>query len=432
LFASFNVTIFIKRWCHVDSVIKVDNNRGDGGGVLLADLCRVDALADNLVLTCAIADQSDGVVGSALGHDGRSIIGSAAARLDDIADILVGIRGLAVQSAGDGIAPHDRALIHRANLKLQGRLVRIATRAALDDIARLSGAPLPILRLGIDEAPPAQAPPMTIHAASFLMPPIDFGVDPATSQATLPTIDHAIDTVATLRAYLRAPDGRITSSQNVNSHAREADITLKRYEVDSVEGTIALSNSHSLLRPLLVSSRKRSTRNGPPSSALVERNEPSIADVNTTPRNRWRRARRTRRSSGPVWCGGPKVARWGPVTAYRSARSARLGVSRSARLRMGKDAHALYHCNSMLCSTRVLKTSASTSSLTGAAERLPAGPPIFLPTRSREMGINRSARSSSVHNGSGDDPVQPKEASVLLTAATIFILLRHVVRGVMS
>jgi flagellin len=106
-----------------------------------------------------------------------SIVQTAEAHLNEVANILIRVRQLAAKSASAGVGPHERASIQRENAQLQAELQRLAANGALTD-SLLFGA-------AIKKLPQIS---------------VDFGVDAATSLAGLQAIDNAIQVTDDFRA----------------------------------------------------------------------------------------------------------------------------------------------------------------------------------------------------------------------------------------
>ena len=178
-------------------------------------------------------------------NDGISVIQTAEGALNEISNILIRMRELAMQAASQGsIGQSERSFIQNEFSSLQGEITRIASgtrfnnRTLLD--GSLSGAGNALtFQVGIFNDPTIDRISLEIGdatASGLAIQNSDAAVSTAAAaQASLTTIDSAISSLSTVRGNLGAAQNRLTSTianlatsvENLsaaNSRIRDVDV----------------------------------------------------------------------------------------------------------------------------------------------------------------------------------------------------------------
>jgi flagellin len=185
-------------------------------------------------------------------NDGISVIQTAEGALNEISNILIRLRELAVQSASEGsVSNTERSFLQNEFSALQSEITRIANatkfggRVLLD--GTLSGstsaltfqvninnnASVDRITLSIGDA---TASGLSIQASQAAISTVD------SAQSALSTIDSAISAVSTVRGNLGAASNRLQSTINnlavsvenlsaANSRIRDVDVALETAEL---------------------------------------------------------------------------------------------------------------------------------------------------------------------------------------------------------
>lgn len=141
--------------------------------------------------------------------DEPPIVRNAEARLNQATNFLIHMHGLAMQPSSHGVDANERVVIQTEAQKLPAPLDCMATAVEINRA-------------------------MNVDAKSLLALPVDLGVDAATSQATLQTIDDAINTISRFRAHLRMAAGGFVGAVTTISQAIEAEQpSTRQYTVPS-------------------------------------------------------------------------------------------------------------------------------------------------------------------------------------------------------
>ena len=177
-------------------------------------------------------------------NDGISVISTAEGALNEISNILIRLRELAVQSSSSGaVSNSERSFLNNEFSLLQSEITRIANatkfgeRTLLD--GTLSGSNNLTIQVGINNTASIDRIGLDIAdatASGLSIQQSDAAVSTAASaQAALSTIDSALDTVATIRGDLGATQNRLQSTINnlavsienvaaANSRIRDVDV----------------------------------------------------------------------------------------------------------------------------------------------------------------------------------------------------------------
>jgi len=178
-------------------------------------------------------------------NDGISVIQTAEGALNEISNILIRLRELAVQSSSTaGISNNERSFIQNEFSALQSEITRIASatqfggRTLLDGSLSGSGNAL-VFQVGIFNNSSVDRFSLDVGSATasgLSVQASDAAISTATSaQAALATIDTALTSVSTLRGNLGASQNRLQSTINnlavsietlssANSRIRDVDV----------------------------------------------------------------------------------------------------------------------------------------------------------------------------------------------------------------
>jgi len=203
-------------------------------------------------------------------NDGISVIQTAEAALNEISNILIRLRELAVQSASTaGISNSERSFLQNEFSALQSEITRIAAgtqfggRILLDGSLSGSGNAL-VFQVGIFNNSTVDRFSLNIGSATasgLAITSTDAAVSTATAaQFALATIDTALTTVSTLRGNLGASQNRLQSTINnlavsietlsaANSRIRDVDVAaetaaLTRSQVLQQAGVAVLAQAN--------------------------------------------------------------------------------------------------------------------------------------------------------------------------------------------
>jgi flagellin len=186
--------------------------------------------------------------------DGLSVVQTAEAGLNEVTNILIRIRELAMQSASDGVGPNERAFIQRENQQLQDELNRVNATTEFNGTV-LFGSPIVLtfqvgIRGTLNDSLKVDTSAMNVASANLLTNTVDLGVDATTSQATMVDIDAGINKVSSFRADLGVAAGRFMSAVNTISQAIQAvaSANSRVRDVDLARETAILSNAQILVQ----------------------------------------------------------------------------------------------------------------------------------------------------------------------------------------
>jgi len=178
-------------------------------------------------------------------NDGISVIQTAEGALNEISNILIRLRELAVQSASEGsISNTERSFLQNEFSSLQSEITRIANatrfggRVLLDGTLSGAGSAL-TFQVGINNSSAVDRITLDIGnatASGLSIQSTDAAVSTtASAQAALAKVDSALSSVSTVRGNLGAASNRLQSTINnlassienlssANSRIRDADI----------------------------------------------------------------------------------------------------------------------------------------------------------------------------------------------------------------
>ena len=178
-------------------------------------------------------------------NDGISVIQTAEGALNEISNILIRLRELAVQAASDGsVGNAERSFLQNEFSSLQSEITRIANatrfggRVLLDGTLSGSGSAL-TFQVGIFNNSAVDRITLDIGdatASGLQIEPADAAISTAASaQNALAKVDSALSAVSTVRGNLGAAQNRLQSTINnlassienlsaANSRIRDADI----------------------------------------------------------------------------------------------------------------------------------------------------------------------------------------------------------------
>jgi flagellin len=242
------------------SSITAQRNLGDNQNLLDASLAKLSSgyritkasddaagLGVSANLTAQLRSYEQGARNA---NDGLSVVQTAEAGLNEITNILIRIRELAMQSASDGVGSNERAFIETENVALQAELTRLDASVEFNNNVLFGSATALTFQVGIrgsvNDSLSVNTSAMNVDAASLLTTAVNLGVDAATSQLTLATLDSAINTVSGFRADLGAAAGRFSSAASTigqaiqavaasNSRIRDVDIARETSNLSSAQ-----------------------------------------------------------------------------------------------------------------------------------------------------------------------------------------------------
>jgi len=183
-------------------------------------------------------------------NDGKSVVQTAEASLNETSNILTRMRELAMQSASDGISNTERAYIQEEANALIDELDRIDAVTEFNGSTVFGAAAAMTFQVGIrgtaDDFITLDTTAMNVDSASLGVDAgtIDLATDATTSRATLTAIDTALDSVSNFRSELGAVANRLTSVTNTirvaaesaaaaNSQVKDVDIASESAKLSS-------------------------------------------------------------------------------------------------------------------------------------------------------------------------------------------------------
>jgi flagellin len=186
--------------------------------------------------------------------DGLSVVQTVEAGLNEVTNILIRVRELAMQSASDGVGANERAFIQRENAQLQAELDRIDASAEFNDTLLFGAATALTFQVGIrgtvNDTLTVNTNAINVDSGSLFLTAVDLGVDAATSQASLQTIDDALNTNSSFRADLGTAASRFMSAGNTIAQAIQAlaSANSRVRDVDLASETSNLSSAQILVQ----------------------------------------------------------------------------------------------------------------------------------------------------------------------------------------
>jgi flagellin len=148
-------------------------------------------------------------------QDGISVVQTAEGATAEVADILKRMRELAVQASSDTLEDTERAYIDEEQTALADEIERIAQVTNFNDVQLTEGTNTVLeVQVGVDDSANDR---ISIELGDLTTATLGVnGLDMSTSgaaQATITTIDSAIDTVSGYRSSYGAVQNRLESAQ---------------------------------------------------------------------------------------------------------------------------------------------------------------------------------------------------------------------------
>ncbi|WP_019229685.1 flagellin [Sedimentibacter sp. B4] len=193
-------------------------------------------------------------------EDGISMIQTAEGALNETHSILQRMRELAVQSASDTNTDDDRAEIQKENAALIEEIDRIATTTQfntqnlLDQTGGTTGAFT--LQIGANTGQSITVTFADMQATALSVDGVDLGVDAATSDTAISTIDAAIKLVSDERANMGAVQNRLehtinnlgTTSENLTAaESRIRDVDMAKEMMEFTKNNILSQAAQAML-----------------------------------------------------------------------------------------------------------------------------------------------------------------------------------------
>ena len=146
-------------------------------------------------------------------NDGISLAQTAEGAMDEVSNILVRMRELAVQAANGSVGTSDRTALQTEVDQLIEQIDDIATRTDFNGIALLDGSADIDIQTGVDSGETVNITIADLQAAGLGVDGVDLSTAAGASTA-LGVLDTAIDSVGTERANLGAVQNRLSSGVN--------------------------------------------------------------------------------------------------------------------------------------------------------------------------------------------------------------------------
>ena len=187
---------------HISSGLRIARSADDAAGLGVAENLR--------------ADHRSAVVAARNVNDGISIIGVAEGATNEVANILIRLRELSIQSASETLANTERAYIETEKVQLLSEIDRIAAVTEFNGVALTDGTnPTIDVQVGIDNTANDQ---ITITlgdltTATLAVNALDLSTA-TNAQAAIDVIDTALSTVGTNRANFGSVENRLNSTLN--------------------------------------------------------------------------------------------------------------------------------------------------------------------------------------------------------------------------
>ena len=197
-------------------------------------------------------------------NDAVSMSQTAEGALGEMHDVLGRMRELAMQSSNGTMSTTDRDNIQQENTALQSELSRIKESTKFNGVALLSATAAPVtfqVGLTADSNDQLQVDFGELNLTDLMGSNVS-GADATAAQASLGTIDGAIQNISSQRAQLGAAMNRLTVvTQNIqtmrlnlssaNSRIRDTDVAeemaqLSRTQILSQAGVSVLSQANQL------------------------------------------------------------------------------------------------------------------------------------------------------------------------------------------
>lgn len=199
-------------------------------------------------------------------QDGVSLLQIAEGGMNEIANILVRLRELGIQSSSDTISDREREMVEIEYRQLVDEVDRIAATTEFNGTNLLTGSSK-LLDIQVNTKNSPDADRISFDGSSTDVGTVALGIDFATvadkysAQESLSMVDQAIQHVSALRANFGAMQARMNSSiENLlqstentaaaNSRIRDADVAeestaLAKHNIMMQSGVAVLSQSNS-------------------------------------------------------------------------------------------------------------------------------------------------------------------------------------------
>jgi flagellin len=168
-------------------------------------------------------------------QDGISLVQTEEGALNEVSNILVRMRELAMQSANGTLSTTDRATVDVEFQALIEEVDRIASQTEFNDITLLDGTNATTdIQVGIDAAQVITITNQDATAGTLGIDTLDV-TDVTNANAALTALDGAVDTVNTARGALGAAQNRLgsalTSILNVRENLSAAESRIRDVDV---------------------------------------------------------------------------------------------------------------------------------------------------------------------------------------------------------
>ena len=184
-------------------------------------------------------------------NDGLSVVQSAEAGFNEIANILTRMRELAMQSASDGVGDTQRGYVQTEKASLSSEVDRIANTTQFNgtNLLNSTGTSLDFqVGIGNDATNDRiSVSSVDVTASTLGVGTLDFS-SKAGAQAALTTIDTALDTLSSKRSTYGAMGNRLQSAINAVQTFAEATAAANSRirDVDVAEETANMTRSNIL------------------------------------------------------------------------------------------------------------------------------------------------------------------------------------------
>jgi len=202
-----------KNFEHISSGLRIARAADDAAGMGVAESLR--------------ADHSSATVAGRNINDGISVISVAESATAEVANILVRIRELAIESASETLANNERSYIQDEYLQLSSEVNRIAMVTEFNGLALTSGLTTVDVQVGIQNT---SNDIITIslgdlRSTVLAVDPASIALDTSTNaQTALTNIDAALTTLSQNRSLFGAVENRLNSALNNIETFTEATI----------------------------------------------------------------------------------------------------------------------------------------------------------------------------------------------------------------
>jgi flagellin len=191
-----------KNFEHVSSGLRISRSADDAAGL---------GVAENLRATHTSADVAARNI-----NDGISVIGVAEGATNEVANILVRLRELAVQSASDTLANTERSYIQNETDQLISEIDRIANVTEFNGVSLADGSVTTLnVQVGIQNSSNDQIAITLGDMTTATLGVTALNLDTAANaQSSIDLIDAALGTVGSVRSSYGAVENRLNSALN--------------------------------------------------------------------------------------------------------------------------------------------------------------------------------------------------------------------------